>query len=138
MRRVDPATGRTLWRTDLGAVDLPDGLQPDLQLIGPKEFGVETKAGPVVMSLADGKIRPRRASDEPWAEETVRYEGTAPWRGPDGISHERHGVVDRLVGGAAAGVVLRRPIPATVGAQVGNLRIVATKDAVLAFPAAKP
>jgi hypothetical protein len=138
MRRVDPATGRTLWRTGLGAIELPDGLQPELHLIGPKEFGVETKAGPVVISLANGKIRPGRAADEPWGEETVRYEGIAPWRGPEGISHERHGVVDRLVGGAADGFVLRRPIPDTVGAQVGTLRIVATKNAVLAFPAAQP
>ena len=138
LRRLDPATGRTVWRTDLGPIEMPGWARPHLDLIGPSEFGVETKRGPVVVSLADGSTRPRKSSDESWREETVRFEGRTPYNGAGPTSYERHGEVSRLVRDGGDGLTLSRPIPAPVGAQVGALRIVSTKDAVLAYRAPKP
>ena len=132
--RLDPASGRNLWRVDLGRqalTTLADGLPLELT---PTGLSAQSEKSPVVVDLASGSSRPAAAATVTWRRESVRYTGLVPYDSPAGALLERHGEVwqPRRQGQPIADLgSLGGPLPDAVGEQFGP-RLVSLSESVVA------
>lgn len=130
--RVDPATGKTLWRQPVGQIKDGAYNSPKIDLTGTGAIVASGADKSVWISVAKGTSRAARPTDIGWRDQTVTMETTNPW-GSRAVT-ARDGSVDQPVAGGKPTDRVELPFPATVGARTKNLVIVALETGVRAYP----
>ncbi|MDN5765777.1 MAG: hypothetical protein L0H96_07905 [Humibacillus sp.] len=131
--RLDPVTGRTLWRHPVGRMSDKSVENPTLDLTGSRAVIATVPGKSLRLDAVTGALRVATKADVGWRSKPVDIKTDNPWG--EKSSTKRYGIVDQPVAGGKPTERVELPFPATVGARTKNLVIVALENGVRAYPA---
>lgn len=131
--RLDPATGRTLWRHPVGRMPDKPFENPGFDLTGDSAVIATVPGKSLRLDVQSGAMRAATNADVGWRSKPVEIKTDNPWG--EKSSTARYGDVDQPVAGGKQTDRVELPFPATVGGRTNNLVIVALENGVRAYPA---